>query len=209
MEYDFRQQIHVITQPYIIKENSTAADLQGKILIRESALRNLDDQSVTSSELVEMQSTNPNSMIHIAGSYVQELVKYKGKFGAPNFFKLFRAFYKMCVIPKEAQNNPMCLYMDRASTIRGFKEVFNIDNEEIAIRFYKVLTISKEEIMMITLPKTEIANYNGKKMMESSSSGINLSSANNQYKRIYKIDLLRFYEVMGNWLDTVSSKAIF
>lgn len=102
MEIDFRKQIHVITEPYVIKENSTAADLQGKILIRESTLRNMEDQSVTSSELAQVQTNNPNCMIHISGSYVNELVKYKGKFGAPNFFKLFRAFYKMSVIPKEA-----------------------------------------------------------------------------------------------------------
>lgn len=69
--------------------------------------------------------------------------------------------------------------MDKASTIRGFKEVFDIDNEEIAIRFYKVLTISKEEIMNLTLPKTEIAIYNVKKMQDSTSSGLNTASANN------------------------------
>jgi hypothetical protein len=43
------------------------------------------------------------------------------------------------VIPEEAQNNPFAIYMDRLSTIRGFQEVFGIKEDEVAIRFYKML----------------------------------------------------------------------
>ena len=41
-------------------------------------------------------------------------------------------------IPSDAQNNPFAMYMSQRSCIRGFKFVFGIDIEEVAIRFYNL-----------------------------------------------------------------------
>ena len=144
-------------------------------------------------------------MILIPGTEVTALNKYKDHFGKPNFFRLFRAFYKMCQIPKEAQNNPLGIFMDKHSVIRGFKEVFEIDNEEIAIRFYKIFTISKEELMNITVPKTVEQQGNTWASTASNSDFENgQKKGQPHFHRISNINLLRFMEVMMEFMDTVS-----
>jgi hypothetical protein len=46
----------------------------------------------------------------------------------------------LCHIPDDAQNNPLILYMDENSVLKGFRATFGIQNEEIALRFYKLFT---------------------------------------------------------------------
>jgi len=56
--------------------------------------------------------------------------------------------------------------MDRSSTIRGFKEVFDIDMEEIAVRFYNIFTLPEEEIMSKTYNYKQKSNSGEKKEYE-------------------------------------------
>ena len=56
--------------------------------------------------------------------------------------------------------------MDRSSTIRGFKEVFDIDMEEIAVRFYNIFTLPEEEIMSKTNNYKQKSNSGEKKEYE-------------------------------------------
>jgi len=56
-----------------------------------------DDEDETKKE-----STGARSMIHISKEDSDELIKYRNFFGAPNFFKIFRAFYKLANIPEDA-----------------------------------------------------------------------------------------------------------
>jgi len=44
----------------------------------------------------------------------------------------------LAVIPRDANNNPMSPYIDKKSIIRNFHKVFNIENEEIAVRFFSL-----------------------------------------------------------------------
>ena len=69
---------------------------------------------------------------------VEELINMRSNFGNINFFRIFRIFYKLAVIPRDANNNPMAPYIDKKSIIRNFHKVFNIENEEIAVRFYSL-----------------------------------------------------------------------
>lgn len=78
------------------------------------------------------------SWVPISEQEVRALHDYRKDFGQELFFKLFRAYYKLCVIPEDAQNNPFGIYMDRQSAIRGFEEIFGIKEEEIAVRFCKL-----------------------------------------------------------------------
>lgn len=55
-----------------------------------------------------------------------------------NFFNIFSCFYLLSRIPKSAENNPYALYMDEKSVVEGFRATFGIENEEVALRFYKI-----------------------------------------------------------------------
>lgn len=202
MNYDFTKQIHVISQPYTIKDSKSKTDYNGKVLIRESPGK---DQSELD---FGVETPKNQKMMVVPGTDITALNKYKDHFGKPNFYKLFRSFYKMCQIPKEAQNNPLGIYMDKNSVVRGFKEVFDIDNEEIAIRFYKVFTVSKAELMHLTVPKT-IEQQGNAWASTASCSDIDIGHKKGQpqFHRIYNINLLRFMEVMMEFLDTVSNLA--
>jgi hypothetical protein len=46
---------------------------------------------------------------------VRELYSYKEHFGIENFLNIFRIFYLLSNIPKEAENNPFAIYMDQQS----------------------------------------------------------------------------------------------
>lgn len=52
-------------------------------------------------------------------------------------------FYLMSNIPEGTQDNPFNLYMDKNSVLRSFSSVFDIDDEEIAIRFYSLFVEDK------------------------------------------------------------------
>ena len=69
---------------------------------------------------------------------VRETYFYKEHFGIVNFLNIFRVFYMLSNIPKEAENNPFAIYMDQSSAIRGFSAAFGIDYEEMAVRFYNL-----------------------------------------------------------------------
>ena len=44
----------------------------------------------------------------------------------------------MANIPEEAENNLFMVYIDKHSLIKNFHKVFDIESEEIAIRFYNM-----------------------------------------------------------------------
>lgn len=69
---------------------------------------------------------------------VYKLVEHRSFFGPANFFRVFRIFYQLAVIPEDAQNNPFALTLDENSTVRNFESAFGIKNEEIAVRFFKL-----------------------------------------------------------------------
>ena len=71
----------------------------------------------------------------VVATKVHDLIAFRLIFGAPNFFKLFRAFYALCHVPEECQNNPLVIHMNRNSCVKNFERVFGHDNEEVAIRF--------------------------------------------------------------------------
>mmetsp|Transcript_4613 Transcript_4613/g.7021 ORF Transcript_4613/g.7021 Transcript_4613/m.7021 type:complete len:184 (+) Transcript_4613:971-1522(+) len=75
------------------------------------------------------------NMTLISETKVYELINYRQTLGEANFFRVFRSFYKLSNIPEDAQNNPFALTMDKASILRGFRSVFGISNEEMAVRF--------------------------------------------------------------------------
>ena len=87
-----------------------------------------------------MDPKGARSMIHITREDCDELMKYRHFFGAPNFFKLFRSFYKLANIPEDAQNNPFSIILDENSVKRGFEDVFGIKNQELSLRFASLLT---------------------------------------------------------------------
>jgi hypothetical protein len=76
------------------------------------------------------------SLIHDYSIY--DLIQSRQYFGAPNFFRIFRIFYQLSNVPEDTQNNPFALYLDEASMIRNFESVFGINNEEIAVRFFRL-----------------------------------------------------------------------
>lgn len=84
-------------------------------------------------------------MITIPEDQIAELIEYRKFFKDPQFFKIFRMFYALAVVPEDVQNNPFLLFIDKESVIRNFHNVFDEDNEEIAIRFYNVLLMVKNE----------------------------------------------------------------
>jgi len=43
--------------------------------------------------------------------------------------------------------------MDRNSVIRGFPEVFGVENEEVAVRFYKMFVMTDSEMVFRTNPR--------------------------------------------------------
>jgi len=69
---------------------------------------------------------------------IYELLRFRAHFGPPNFFRVFRLFYSLSIIPEDAQNNPFALYLDEASILRNFESVFGVNNEEVAIRFFRL-----------------------------------------------------------------------
>lgn len=69
---------------------------------------------------------------------IKDLFFHRKLLGMANFLNFFRVFYMLAEIPKDAQNNPLAMYMSQRSCIRGFKYVFGIDIEEVAIRFYNL-----------------------------------------------------------------------
>lgn len=94
-------------------------------------------------------------MIVISENKIRKLCMYRERLGSPTFFKVFRAFYKLCQLSHETQNNPFALFMDRQSCIRGFGLAFGVNVRfpgmmEIASRFFNLFTISEEEIMIKT-----------------------------------------------------------
>ena len=118
--------------------------------IEESDTKELDEEDLISASAMQDDSFKTSKMIIIPEYKITKLIEYRNFFGSPTFFKIFRAFYKLSNIPYETQNNPFALYMDRESCIRGFKEVFDISFEEIAVRFYKMFTLSDDELFMKT-----------------------------------------------------------
>jgi hypothetical protein len=106
------------------------------------------------------ETNTKNKIIVIKEAVISQLCKFRKQFGTPSFFKLFRAFYKLCNITTETQNNPFELFMDRKSCLRGFKEVFGIDIEEVALRFFRLFTLSDKEVIFKTtdhIPHSEDA----------------------------------------------------
>ena len=71
----------------------------------------------------------------VVATKVHDLIAFRLIFGAPNVFKLFRAFNALCHVPEECQNNPLVIHMNRNSCVKNFERVFGHDNEEVAIRF--------------------------------------------------------------------------
>lgn len=63
---------------------------------------------------------------------------FRQNFGSPNFFRLFKIFYYLSQIPKDAQNNPFLIFIDRKSICKNFYRVFGEQNDEIAIRIYNL-----------------------------------------------------------------------
>jgi len=57
-------------------------------------------------------------------------------FGIENYLKLFHIFYVLSQVTEETQNHPLLLFMDQRSVVKGFRFIFDIDIEEVAIRFY-------------------------------------------------------------------------
>ena len=85
--------------------------------------------------------------------------------------------------------------MDRESCLRGFKEVFDIDCEEVALRFFRLFTMSDKEVIFKTtdhVPHSEDAI----KFQKNEPFG----------NKTYRIDILRFFEVITNLLDTSESE---
>jgi hypothetical protein len=123
-------------------------------------------------------------MITIHYSKIDALITFRKHFGSPNYFKLFRAFYKLSVITSETQNNPFSLYMDRNSVIRGFKEVFGVENEEVAIRFYHMFVMTDGEMVFRTNPRKIDIESKAYKLEEAA-----------QEPRSYQVDILRFYHI--------------
>ena len=78
---------------------------------------------------------------------ISDFISFRAFFGNFNFFKIFRSFYRLANVPADAQNNPFSLRLDKNSLRRSFKDVFGIDNNELAIRFLQMFTDS------IGLPK--------------------------------------------------------
>lgn len=56
-----------------------------------------DDENETRKE-----SKSARSMLLVSKEDTDELIKYRAFFGPPNFFKIFRAFYKLSNIPEDA-----------------------------------------------------------------------------------------------------------
>lgn len=161
--FDFNAQFHNITQPYSIQDQELAlgSTFAGKILLQKDKERSEKAQEGEPTQLdTETNgSANPkldepkaalSKLVLIGESKIKKLVAYRELFGAPSFFKIFRAFYKLSHITPDTQNNPFALYMDRASCLRGFAEVFDIEVEEIAVRFFRVFTVSEAELMSRT-----------------------------------------------------------
>jgi len=74
--------------------------------------------------------------------------------------------------------------MDRNSVIRGFKEVFGVDNEEIAVRFYKLFVMSDAELIFRTTPRRPELDQTAWKREESLLE-----------PPLYQVDILRFYHI--------------
>ena len=69
---------------------------------------------------------------------VYKLIEHRAYFGLPNFFRIFRIFYQLATVPEDAQNNPFALVLDQQSMVENFSSIFKVDNEEVAVRFFKL-----------------------------------------------------------------------
>lgn len=75
----------------------------------------------------EEESENKiSNMVLVDEKKVYDLIWYRTFFGNPNFFKIFRAFYKLANVPEDAQNNPFAMFLDKNSLMRSFEEVFGV-----------------------------------------------------------------------------------
>ena len=76
--------------------------------------------------------------IPVTDKQCEALINYRKLLGPENFFNIFRCFYLLSHIPSDADNNPMALYIDQASIVRGFFATFGVDYEEVAIRLFNL-----------------------------------------------------------------------
>lgn len=108
----------------------------------DQELKELDkddgDELQQSDQEEEIKNRNKPIINLVDKKEAEELINMRTNFGNINFFRIFRIFYKLAVIPRDAHNNPMAPYIDKKSIIRNFYKVFNIENEEIAVRFYSL-----------------------------------------------------------------------
>lgn len=119
------------------KKESPAKQQQKK---KATNMLNLDqsdsDDPMESSQRRQAMKT---VMIQVSDDQINELVEYRQFFKDPTFFKIFRIFYALSIVPEDVQNNPFLLFLDKESILKNFYKVFGVDNEEIAIRFYCLL----------------------------------------------------------------------
>jgi hypothetical protein len=140
------------------------------------SLEQSEDDELLPQDGDECSPTSPGKTPMILNTFlvnddnVYKLIEHRTFFGAPNFFRIFRIFYELAVIPEDAQNNPFALVLEQHSMVKNFESVFKVENEEVAVRFFKLF------IAPLGQPKT------------------------------YKIDIMRWYFVIQNLCDNVSTK---
>ena len=84
--------------------------------------------------------------------------------------------------------------MDRLSTIRGFEEAFGVKEEEVAIRFYKMLSLSPKA----SDPRTYHPSDPASKLAEERYAAYEVGQ---DIRYPSRIKILRFYAAMQDFLD--------
>jgi hypothetical protein len=86
-------------------------------LTEDQELKDLDkddgDELQQSDEEEEIKNRNKPIINVVDKKEVEELINLRTNFGNINFFRIFRIFYKLAVIPRDANNNPMAPYIDK------------------------------------------------------------------------------------------------
>lgn len=140
----FRQN-HKITDPYIINDSVFDAGFKGKILRKQKLDLDPGSRKPGKGQVdADGAESRAGKVILLNQEQIRELFVAKKFLGIANFLNIFRAFYLLSEIPKDAQNNPFGIYMTQKSCLRGFKAAFGIDIEEVAIRFYQLFVSEGE-----------------------------------------------------------------
>ena len=128
-------QPHTITLPFQIKDNYQGGEFIGKLLFRvkaETPRKKKTEKHPFGGDRANLNDTQQSSQADadtfsedkqkdcLEFDEVRELFSYKEHFGPENFYNIFRCFYLLSNIPREAENNPFALFMDGASAVRGF-----------------------------------------------------------------------------------------